>query len=81
MSTLDIKKSAIIELLSGSVDESTLTKILNLLSQPSSSRSEELPSEVVDGIKRGKSQISAGKFVSNDEMKAHYQKRFPNAKI
>ncbi len=81
MSTLDIKKSAIIELLSGSVDESTLTKILNLLSQPSSSRLEELPSEVVDGIKKGKSQISAGKFVPNDEMKARYQKRFPNAKI
>lgn len=82
MSTADIKKITIIELLSGSVDESTLTKVLNLLNQSiSSNKTEQLPSEVVEGIKRGKKQISEGNSTTNNDVRAHYKKQFPNARI
>ena len=82
MSTVEIKKSAIIEMLSGSVEESTLTKILNLLAQPVSKEEiEELPTEVIEAIKRGRDQIKAGKSFSNEEIKASYKKQFPNANI
>lgn len=82
MSTAEIKKMTIIELLSGSVDESTLTKVLNLLNQSvSSNKSEQLPIEVIEGIKRGKKEIADGNCTSHNEMREKYKKQFPNARI
>ena len=82
MSTAEIKKMTIIELLSGSVDELTLTKVLNLLNQSvSSNKSDKLPIEVIEGIKRGKKQIADGNYTSSNDIRAQYQKQFPNAGI
>ena len=82
MSTLEVKKLAIIEMLGESVEESTLTKILNLLAQPTShEETSELPKHVIEGISKGRDQIKAGKSSSNEEIKASYKKQFPNANI
>ena len=81
MSTAEIKISRIVELLS-KTDESNLTKVLNLLSHSTSvADSETFPTDVINGIKKGKKDISEGRFSSNSDIRNRYKAQFPNANI
>ncbi|WP_027419237.1 hypothetical protein [Crocinitomix catalasitica] len=84
MNTAEIKISKIVELL-GNTDESTLDKIIGLLKSSSKNENirsvDDLPEEVIEGIKRGQNQIKNGQFTNHAEVKSEYQKRFPNANI
>ncbi len=58
MSISELKRSNIIELLNGSVNETLLSQILSLLKDTKASEAENnLPAEVLEGIRRGENQI------------------------